>query len=497
MQNKFRDGLWRSWKVFYRSVCTRVATPKFRVCVVGSGPAAMYSVECLLRFQATNAVVTNRLGIDVLERLPTPFGLLRYGVAPDHPEVRNVEGKFQELLSHPQVRFFGNIEVGRDISVSELRNLNSRRDYTVWCLFCKRFCCLNVVVIGQGNVALDVARIIGKQAENLKKTDISSVALDCLARSSVQNIYIVGRRGPVQASWTAKELRECLYSVKGLQPCFEKEELVISDVDREELSSSRSTRRCFDLITKCFAEQSGSQEQQFARKLHLRFLWTPIAFQGYNDNTKVDNRHENRLCFTLFRRNRLTGSSGRQKPVLLEESAGNVYWNQSCELAFRSIGYKGKPFELVPFDERAGVVPNKCGRVLSRVEQTSEEEELFEKGLYVVGWLKRGPTGIVGSNKWDAEETVNVVAEDILSLAKTDTHNFSVREDLQDVLRTRNIAFVNFEGWKRIDEEERRRGQRKGIEREKMLTWEELLDFGVVGSVYKSQGDESELVTKK
>jgi adrenodoxin-NADP+ reductase len=251
------------------------------------------------------------------------------------------------------------------------------------------------------------------------------------------------------------------------------------------------------LITKCFAEQSGSQEQQFARKLHLRFLWTPIAFQGYNDNTKVDNRHENRLCSTLFRRNRLTGSSGRQKPVLLEESAGNVYWNQSCELAFRSIGYKGKPFELVPFDERTGVVPNKCGRVLSRVEQTSEEEELFEKGLYVVGWLKRGPTGIVGSNKWDAEETVNVVAEDILSLAKTDTHNFSVREDLQDVLRTRNIAFVNFEGWKRIDEEERRRGQRKGIEREKMLTWEELLDFGVVGAVYKSQGDESELVTKK
>jgi NADPH-dependent glutamate synthase beta subunit-like oxidoreductase len=123
MQNKIRDGLWRSWKVFYRSVCTRVATPKFRVCVVGSGPAAMYSVECLLRFQATNAIVTNRLGIDVLERLPTPFGLLRYGVAPDHPEVRNVEGKFQELLSHPQVRFFGNIEVGRDISVSELRNL--------------------------------------------------------------------------------------------------------------------------------------------------------------------------------------------------------------------------------------------------------------------------------------------------------------------------------------------------------------------------------------
>jgi len=313
----------------------------------------------------------------------------------------------------------------------------------------------------------------------------------------VQNIYIVGRRGPVQASWTAKELRECLFSVKGLQPCFEKEELVISEMDREELSSSRSTRRCFDLITKCFAEQSGSQEQQFARKLHLRFLWTPIAFQGYNDNTKVDNRHENRLCSTLFRRNRLTGSSGRQKPVLLEESAGNVYWNQSCELAFRSIGYKGKPFELVPFDERTGVVPNKCGRVLSRVEQTSEEEELFEKGLYVVGWLKRGPTGIVGSNKWDAEETVNVVAEDILSLAKTDTHNFSVREDLQDVLRTRNIAFVNFEGWKRIDEEERRRGQRKGIEREKMLTWEELLDFGVVGAVYKSQGDESELVTKK
>ncbi|EME32453.1 ferredoxin--NADP+ reductase [Galdieria sulphuraria] len=511
------------------------AASEFRTCVVGSGPAAMYTTECLLRFQAANPFISNRLVIDVLERLPTPFGLLRYGVAPDHPEVRKVEVKFQDLLSHPQVRFFGNVEIGKDVLVSELKNLYdavilaagcqeerklgipgentlsgiySARDFVAWYCGHPDYSQLwfdfastkDVVIIGQGNVALDLARIIGKQVESLRTTDISSIALECLANSSVQNIHVIGRRGPVQASWTAKELRECLFSVKSLQPCFETQELVISDVDREELNTSRTTRRCYDLLTKCFAERSVSQQEVFSRKLHLRFLWTPISFQSLDENSELDYAFGKALRFTELRRNRLTGSSGKQKAVLLEDSVGDVNWKQQCELAFRSIGYKGKSFEGVPFDEKAGVVPNKLGRVVSRVEESlnsCEEPASYETGLYVVGWLKRGPTGIIGSNKWDAEETVKAVVDDFLSKLKTKRCEVASKEDMLTLLLSRNVAFVDFKGWKRIDEEERKRGQRRGIEREKILTWEELLELGAVRTTSKAYGKEPELLSKK
>ncbi|GJQ08735.1 hypothetical protein GpartN1_g526.t1 [Galdieria partita] len=533
----FGGHLCRLLKQLCKPMCayTNQATPEFRTCIVGSGPAAMYTIESLLRFQATDPLVSKRLVIDVLEKLPTPFGLLRYGVAPDHPEVRNVEGKFQDLLSHPQVRFFGNVEVGRDVSVSELRNLYdavilaagcqeerkleipgentlsgiySARDFVAWYCGHPDYSHLwfdfsstkDVVIIGQGNVALDVARIIGKQVESLRVTDISSVALDCLANSVVQNIHVIGRRGPVQASWTAKELRECLFSVKGLQPCFEKQELVISDVDREELNTSRTTRRCYDLLTKCFSERSVSQQDLFARKLYLRFLWTPVAFLSHDQNSEIDFAGEHILRFTQLRRNRLTGSSGKQKAVLVEGPLGDVNWKQQCELAFRSIGYKGKSFEEVPFDEKTGIVPNKWGRVISRTSPSLNsvaETESYETGLYVVGWLKRGPTGIIGSNKWDAEETVKTVVDDFLSKVKVNRYELSQGEDLLTLLLSRNVAFVDFKGWKRIDEEERRRGKRRGIEREKMLTWEELLEFGAVCTRSKTYGTESELLPKK
>ncbi|GJD06050.1 NADPH:adrenodoxin oxidoreductase, mitochondrial [Galdieria sulphuraria] len=437
--------VWRHLKRVCRPMCryANTAASEFRTCVVA------------------NPFISNRLVIDVLERLPTPFGLLR-----------------------------------RDVLVSELKNLYDAVILAAGCqeerklgipgeeFTPQEISLLDVVIIGQGNVALDLARIIGKQVESLRTTDISSIALECLANSSVQNIHVIGRRGPVQASWTAKELRECLFSVKSLQPCFETQELVISDVDREELNTSRTTRRCYDLLTKCFAERSVSQQEVFSRKLHLRFLWTPISFQSLDENSELDYAFGKALRFTELRRNRLTGSSGKQKAVLLEDSVGDVNWKQQCELAFRSIGYKGKSFEGVPFDEKAGVVPNKLGRVVSRVEESlnsCEEPASYETGLYVVGWLKRGPTGIIGSNKWDAEETVKAVVDDFLSKLKT----------------KRNVAFVDFKGWKRIDEEERKRGQRRGIEREKILTWEELLELGAVRTTSKAYGKEPELLSKK
>ncbi|GJD06051.1 NADPH:adrenodoxin oxidoreductase, mitochondrial [Galdieria sulphuraria] len=425
--------VWRHLKRVCRPMCryANTAASEFRTCVVA------------------NPFISNRLVIDVLERLPTPFGLLRYGVAPDHPEVRKVE---MFWLSR------------------RAQTWNSWREYSLRNLLRKRFRCLT---------SLSLVKV-----ESLRTTDISSIALECLANSSVQNIHVIGRRGPVQASWTAKELRECLFSVKSLQPCFETQELVISDVDREELNTSRTTRRCYDLLTKCFAERSVSQQEVFSRKLHLRFLWTPISFQSLDENSELDYAFGKALRFTELRRNRLTGSSGKQKAVLLEDSVGDVNWKQQCELAFRSIGYKGKSFEGVPFDEKAGVVPNKLGRVVSRVEESlnsCEEPASYETGLYVVGWLKRGPTGIIGSNKWDAEETVKAVVDDFLSKLKT----------------KRNVAFVDFKGWKRIDEEERKRGQRRGIEREKILTWEELLELGAVRTTSKAYGKEPELLSKK
>lgn len=253
------------------------------------------------------------------------------------------------------------------------------------------------------------------------------------------------------------------------------------------------------MLTKCFAESSPSQGEAFVRKLHFRFLWSPIKFLSNDERHKAEVADKKALRFTQLRRNRLIGSSGKQKAVLVEDAVEDVDWKQPSELAFRSIGYKAEPFEGVPFDSKAGVIPNKSGRVLSSTERalSTDESECYEKGLYVVGWLKRGPTGIVGSNKWDAEETIRVIADDFVSKLKIQPYDSTYREDMLNFLTCRNVAYVDFNGWRRIDEEERKRGQRKGIEREKLLTWEELLELGGVRSPCETYGSEPTLITKK
>eukprot|EP00871_Galdieria_phlegrea_P006077 jgi/Galph1/957/GphlegSOOS_G5614.1 len=532
LRNWVASSQKRLWRNFYTTVGS--ALPEFRTCVVGSGPAALYATEALLRIQKNASLpYFGNISVDIFEKLPTPFGLLRYGVAPDHPEVRNVENKFEELLSHPQVRFFGNVEVGKHIRISELRQLyhaiilatgaqeerkisipgedsivgvHSAREFVAWYCghpdYSHKFFDFSsvedVVIIGQGNVALDVARIVGKSVDSLKMSDISSVTLQSLSNSRVKNIHIVGRRGPAQASWTAKELRECLFSVKELVPCFEEKRsmscgclLSISKTDQEELLASRGSRRCYELLQRCFAERV-ALDSEFSRKLYFRFLWSPTAFHGIERSLDDTGSTMRLLNATSFRKNHLVGVKGQQRAVLIDDDSNeNNHWNQKSELAFKSIGYLGKALESLPFNESTGTVPNKQGRVLILSDSDGKGRnsiEEFEDGLYVTGWLKRGPTGVIGSNKWDAEETVNAIVQDICLKVKAEPSRVAAigeysRDVTLELLAMRNIDFVDVEGWKRIDRREKELGRLKGKEREKILSWEELLQIGLSSSV--------------
>jgi ferredoxin--NADP+ reductase len=445
-----------------------------RIAVIGSGPAGFYAAGHLLADSA------GLIEVDMFERLPTPWGLVRSGVAPDHPKIKSVTRVYEKTAAHPRFRYFGNIELGSDITRTELArhyhaivyatgSLTDRplgipgeelpgswaaTDFVGWYNAHPAYPHLEfdlsaerAVVIGNGNVALDVARMLMLSHSELAKTDVADHALDVLEHSSIREVVIVGRRGPAQAAFTNPELREL-------------DELTDADVvvDPDELERALAVP---DPNMSPTAERNVKTLREYAqlehigdRRIVLRFLLSPVELRGDEQGVRE---------VVLARNELVADDSGalRAKPTGETETI-------SAGLVMRAIGYRGVPLPEVPFDERACVIPNAAGRVL-------DDDGSHRSGEYVVGWIKRGPTGVIGTNKKDAQETVDVVLEDLAAGALIDPPAPDPQE-IEDVLRKRKPDLVTYAGWDQIDRHERARGEPHGRPRVKLASIEEMLE---------------------
>uniref|UniRef100_A0ACD5TPU1 Uncharacterized protein n=1 Tax=Avena sativa TaxID=4498 RepID=A0ACD5TPU1_AVESA len=457
------------------------------VCVVGSGPAGFYTAEKMLKGH-------EGVQVDIIDRLPTPFGLVRSGVAPDHPETKIVVNQFSRVAANARCSFFGNVTLGSDVSLSELRRtydvvvlaygaesdrsfgipgedlrgIHSAREFVWWYnghpdmynLAPDLRSTESAVVLGQGNVALDVARILLRCTTELASTDIAGYALDALRSSTIKKVFLVGRRGPVQAACTAKELREIL-GLKNVHVCIKEADLVTSPADKEEMTNSRIKRRVYELLSKAATvHQEKSNDDR--KELHFVFFRKPTRFLPSEDGSTVGAVE---LEKTLLKDDEVTGKQVAVGTGDFEEL--------KCGLVLKSIGYKSLPIEGLPFDKYRGVVPNLRGRILSSESETAK----VEPGLYVVGWLKRGPTGIVATNLHCAEETVASILEDDkkgVVRASSDSKRPG-RRGLLEILEQKNTRYVPFNDWEKIDAKEKTLGQLNNKPREKITTWDELL----------------------
>ncbi|WP_182886305.1 FAD-dependent oxidoreductase [Microbispora sp. H10885] len=423
-----------------------------RVAIVGSGPAGIYTAEALVK-QSHDPVE-----VDVLERLPTPYGLVRYGVAPDHTSIKSIAGYLRRVLETPGVRFLGGVELGADVSADDLL---SCYDAVVYCTgamvdrqlgipgedlpgsvaatdFVNWYCghpdvppdtfsldTEDVVVIGVGNVAVDVVRIMAKTADELRGTDVPEEVLDRLAASRVRRIHMVGRRGPEHAKFTLKELRELGELLNADVLTFPHE---IGTADLTDLS--RQVKGNVDVL-RSWSEREPADRP---RRLEVRFWLRPVEILGVSRVEGV------RLERTRLEDGRVVGT-GEFETI-------------PADMVMRSVGYRSVALPGVPFDARAMTVPNVAGKVTDR--------------QYVAGWLKRGPTGVIGTNKSDAAETVRTL------LAEVTPGTATVR--LDDLLAARGVRPVTYEDWLGIEAAEAalaenlKRGERvKLVGRDAML----------------------------
>jgi len=450
-----------------------------RVAVVGSGPAGFYAAEHLLRSEEHD------FEVDVFDRLPTPFGLVRAGVAPDHPKIKSVIRVYEKTAAREGFRFFGNVEVGRDVSAGELadhynaviyaygaptdRHLgipgedlpgsHAATEFVAWYNAHPDFAdrefdlsCERAVVIGNGNVATDVARMLGLNREELEATDTAEHAIDPLADNGIKEILVLGRRGPAQAAFTNPELRE-LGEMIDADIDVDPADVELDALSREFLESDDAditTRKNVEIFN-AFATQ---QSEGKPRRIVLRFLRSPVEIQG---DGKVER--------IVVARNELhRDESGAIRPRDTGERE-----TIECGIVFRAVGYKGIGLDGVPFDERRGVIPNEGGRIV-------DESGAQVPGQYAVGWIKRGPSGVIGTNKKDAQETVDNLVEDAAADRVPEAAGAADRMAIVELLTERAPDHVTFEGWQGIDVAEQERGKPLGRPRVKFVRVDEMLD---------------------
>jgi ferredoxin/flavodoxin---NADP+ reductase len=448
-----------------------------RVAIVGAGPAGAFAAAALLRSRGD-------IEIDLIERLPTPWGLLRGGVAPDHQEIKRLEDTFDRLTLQRGCRFLGNVEVGVDISHSDLTRhytaviyaigaqtdkslgipgedlpgswaatefvawYNGHPDYQglEFDLSAKR-----AVVIGNGNVAADVTRMLALGPRELERTDVADHALEALRESRVEEIVVLGRRGPAQAAFTSAELRE-LGRVDGADVRVDPAEVELDPASRRWLveEGTFTARKNVELL-RGFASQPARPDAR--RRIVLRFLRSPVAIRGSDRVEAID-----------VRRNEIVRSpDGSLRARPLDEDPETI----ECGLVMRSVGYRAVPLPGVPFDERSFVLPNDRGRVLA-----ADGEPLT--GVYAVGWIKRGPTGILGTNKRDAEQTVSRLVEDLRAGVLPEPPSPDL-EQIDALLAERCPELVTVDGWRAIDAYELERGRDEQRPRVKLASRDELL----------------------
>jgi ferredoxin/flavodoxin---NADP+ reductase len=438
-----------------------------RVAIVGSGPSGFYAAEALFKSPLT-------VRVDMIERLPVPFGLVRYGVAPDHPKLKQPTLVYDKIAQSPGFTFLGNVTVGRDLSLEQLQTTHhavlfacgaesDRRlglpnedvpgshtatEFVGWYNghpdYCERSFDLSsevAVIIGQGNVAIDVARILCKSVDELRKTDIAEHALDALADSRVRDIHVIGRRGPAQASFTFKELRE-LGELGGCVTRVSAGDLPLNSACLAELEDKNNFNAAKNVeIFHSWATHCATTAE---KRVWFHFLQSPVAIAG-----------KNRLERITLERNRLWGPPFGQ----LAKGTGEMF-ELGCGLLFRSIGYRGLPLPGVPFDQTKGVFPNTAGRIGDM------------PGLYAAGWIKRGPSGIIGTNRADAVATVQSLLADLPHL---DPGWKSGTEGLYAALARLDSQVLSYADWRRIDAEEQRRGVVSGRPREKITRVSDML----------------------
>ena len=445
-----------------------------RVAVVGSGPSGMYAVASLIGGEVSVVV-------DVFDRLPAPFGLVRYGVAPDHPKIKRVSSVFHRILQYEGVRYFGNVEVGIDISRAELKDHYHQIVYAVGAQSDRRLGiageeldgswsstefvnwynghpdqadssypldCREVAVVGIGNVAMDVARILAAPTEVLAKTDISDAALEVLRSSQVETVHLLARRGPVQAKCSPSELKE-LGEVSGVSVRVGASELSLDSASQSALDRDRTATKNLELLRGFVA---ATEPTEGGRTVQLHFLASPTGIVAGEDGAVAGLR---------FERNELILEDGG---YLAARGTGE-FQELPVGRVIRAIGYRSEVFLDLPYNDRRGVIPNALGRI-----QEAKGEPLV--GEYVVGWVKRGPTGLIGSNKVDARETVAAMFEDQSSRVLLNPSSDGVDRLLAD----RGVRSVSYEEWLKIEAVEEDRGQAEGRPRKKFLTVDSMLE---------------------
>ncbi|HEY7379891.1 MAG TPA: FAD-dependent oxidoreductase [Gaiella sp.] len=446
-----------------------------RVAVVGSGPAGFYAAGQLLASDAP------AVEVDMVERLPTPWGLVRLGVAPDHPNIKSVSRVFEKIAQRPGFRFLGNVEVGRDLTHEDLVRLydavvyafgaqTDRRlgipgedlpgswpatAFVAWYNGHPDFQALEfdlsherAVVVGNGNVAVDVARMLALTEEELVSTDTTDPAIAAIVGAGVREIVMLGRRGPAQAAFTTPELQE-LGELAGADVVVDPAELELDPASAAAAESDSHARRNLEVLRQ-YAERPRSGKP---RSIHLRFRVSPVAILG-----------EERVEAVEVVRNELVADERGQVRAVATDERETI----PCGIVLRSVGYHGVRLPGAPFDEGPGTIPNRGGRVIA-------ESGAPLAGVYCSGWIKRGRSGVIGTNKKDAAETVDLLLEDAREGRLPEPRSGSAA-DVDALLVERGVDAVSYAGWEAIDATERARGEPHGRPRIKLCSWEELLD---------------------
>ena len=462
----------------------KIGTPPnpLRVAIVGAGPAGFYAAEHILKDDGLHAQV------DLFDRLPTPFGLVRGGVAPDHPKIKSVTRVYERTAAREGFRFFGNVKVGHDLEVTDLERLYHAIVFTVGCEtdrqlglpgeelagshaatafvgwynahpdYAEETFDLSgerAVVIGNGNVAIDVARMLALSGHELRQTDTADHAIEILEASKVKEIVVLGRRGPAQAAFTNPEIRE-LGEMEDAEIFVDPDEVELDPTSRAFLDAGEA-----DKTTRVNVEtvrQFSTRKPEGKRKrIVLRFLVSPLEIRG-----------EGRVQSILIGRNELVEEDG----ALRARDTGERE-ELACGLVLRSVGYTGVPIEGVPFDQVRGVILNEGGRVLDSHGGGPRV------GHYTAGWIKRGPSGVIGTNKKDALETIGCL------LADVETQTLLCPETpepaaVEATLAERGVRYISFEDWRAIDRAEIGRGEPHGRPRVKFVRVEEMLEWASV-----------------
>jgi len=446
----------------------------YHVAIVGSGPAGFFAAASLLK--AADASDEIDVAVDMLEMLPTPWGLVRSGVAPDHPKIKSISNQFEKTGEDPRFRFFGNVVVGKHVQAAELAE---RYDAVIYGIGAQSDRALNIpgedlpgsiaavdfvgwynahphfqqmapdlsggraVVVGNGNVALDVARILVTDPDVLALTDIADHALESLRPRGVEEVVILGRRGPLQTAFTTLELRE-LADLEGVDVIVDPAQL--EGITDEDAAAAGKTIKQNIKVLRDYASRAPRPGH---RRIVFRFLTSPVEIKG-----------EGRVERIVLGRNELVTDSGR---VVAKHTGDRE--ELPVQLVVRAVGYRGVPTPGLPFDDQSGTIPNTDGRVAG------------SRNEYVVGWIKRGPTGVIGTNKKDSQDTVDTLIDDVTGAERDELTDFPEdhADKLAEWLASRQPKLVTSAHWEVIDRHERAAGEPHGRPRVKLPSLAELL----------------------